>query len=111
MRRYMERRAIHSLRGRAALAFALGAVLLLAATSASAYKPAHSHSCGKVKSSVTYRVYTRHLSCDKGRRIFARILRQGRSGNWSCELREFPNGGAGIVCQSQKKRIYGVLKD
>lgn len=113
MREEMETRAIHTLLGRAAallalVALSLGAVLLTA-TSAEAYKPPNSQSCGKVKKKVTYKVYVRNLSCDKGRRIFKKTF-QGRARKWSCELRQFPNGAPGIACRSGKKRIYGVSR-
>ena len=112
MRRESPRKSIRALLVTATLTFALAAVLGLSATSAHAYKPPHSHSCGKVKQSVTYKVYTRHVSCDKGRRIFTRTLRSGRTpGNWSCELREFGNGAPGIACTAGKKRIFGVSKN
>ena len=107
----MARKTIYTWLGRAAATFALGAVLLLSASSADAYKPANSHSCGKVTKSVTYKVYARHLSCDKGRRIFKKILRDEGLRNWNCELREFPNGAPGIACRSGKKRLYGISKE
>ena len=106
----MERKTIYTWLRRAAATFALGAVLLLSANSANA-KPANSHSCGKVTKSVTYKVYARHLSCDKGRRIFKKILREEGLRNWNCELRQFPNGASGIACRSGKKRLYGIAKE
>ena len=112
MRRESPRKPIRVLLITATLTFALGTALGLSATSAHAYKPPHSHFCGKVKKSVTYKVYTRQVSCDKGRRIFTRTLRSGRTpGNWSCDLREFGNGAPGIACTAGKKRIFGVSKN
>jgi hypothetical protein len=91
---------------------ALWGVLLFSAASATAgYQPPHSHSCGKVKKSVTYKVYAANISCGKGRRVFKQALRKHKiPKKWSCELRQFPGGSPGIVCRAGGKRIYGISK-